>query len=78
MGESSNGIQHQYAVVDYFLKLCCGLAAIMRSQIGFATHIDGMQANRYSQFVGGCGLKRLDGLRSVLAAQGELRLQSRH
>ena len=35
-------VHHNPAMVENFLEFACGFAAFMRSQIGFAAHIDGI------------------------------------
>jgi hypothetical protein len=76
MGQGSNGIQHDYAMIGDFLELPCGLAAFMRREIRLAAQINGMQASGNSQLVRCGGLKGVYGFLSVVAAQGKLRVQS--
>ena len=48
MRECPDGfVEHNSAMVEDFLELGSGFVALMRGQIGFATHVDGIE-------VGGC------------------------
>jgi hypothetical protein len=50
-------------MIENFLKFGGGVAALMRCQTGFATHIDGIQRKvaHITQFAGTSTLKNLDG-----------------
>jgi len=72
-------VSHNSAVVENFLELRGGFAALMRGQIGFASHIHGIEslAARRGQLIGTSILKSRDGLRWIVTPERKLRLQSR-
>ena len=58
MRQRANGfVQHNPAMVEDFLELGRGLAALLGGQINFAAHIDGVQSRRETELVESGGLK---------------------
>src|ERR1700683_2717573 len=80
MRECADGfVQHNPAMVENLLKLGSGFGTLMCRQIGFPTHIDGIEPDvvRISQFVWSSNLKRFDGRRCIVAAERELTVKRR-
>jgi len=78
MGECTDGfVEYNSTMVEDFLELGGGCAALLRGQKGFATHIYRIQAARRTQFIWRCRLKSIDDLGRVVAAQRELGVNRR-
>src|SRR5208283_2492843 len=72
MAQCTDGpVLHNPAMVEDLLELGYCFAALMRGQICFSSHVDGVQTARCPKLIGRDGLKKLNGIGRIVVVERE-------